>query len=505
MNEQSLILAMDQGTSSSRAIVFDTHSNILAVSQQEYTQHYPHNGWVEHKPEDIWQSSLKTAQRAIAEAEASSHGKVRAIGITNQRETSLVWDRQSGKAIHNAIVWQDRRTADYCAALKNQGAEESLHQKTGLLLDPYFSASKINWLLQNVDGARQLAENGKLAFGTVDSFLIHRLTGGRKHLTDATNASRTALYNINNGEWDEDLLELFEIPKNMLPEVMDCAANFGVTDAALFGREIPILGVAGDQHAASIGQCCFNGGDIKSTYGTGCFLMMNTGEKLVRSHNRMLSTIAYQYKGKVSYALEGSIFNAGTAIQWLRDDLGLIKSAGDCEAMAESLDDNGGVYLVSAFTGLGAPYWNPEARGAISGLTRATSPAHFVRAALEGVCYQTLDLLEAMKSDGCEMSRVRVDGGMVANNWFNQFLADTLDVTVDRPEILETTALGAAYLAGVQAGLFEDFTALSAQWRLNKSFEPAMPEKQRNKNLRGWKNAVCRVMENNMGSTNTGQ
>lgn len=497
MRQEDYILAIDQGTTSSRAIVFDADSQIVAVAQQEFPQLYPQNGWVEHNPEDIWQTTLHTAKTALQKAESNGAGKVKAIGITNQRETTLLWNRNTGTPVYNAIVWQDRRTADYCATLKKAGAEMDVQLKTGLLLDPYFSASKIHWILSNVNGARTQAEKGEVIFGTVDSFLIHRLTGGKNHVTDITNASRTALFNIHTGDWDSELLSLFDIPKPVLPRVLDCAAEFGVTDKQFFGREIPILGVAGDQHAAMVGQCCFDTGDIKSTYGTGCFALINTGDKVIHSGNRLLSTIAYQYRGKTCYAIEGSIFVAGAAIQWLRDELGLLKLAGESAGMSTALENNGGVYFVPAFTGLGAPHWQPDARGAIVGLTRATSPAHIVRAALEAVCYQTYDLMHAMKADGCLPKRMRIDGGMVANDWMNQFLADILGLTIDKPVVSETTALGAAYLAGLQAGLFADFTVLKNQWKLEKSYQPTLLESEREQYLAGWRRALSSVTPRN--------
>lgn len=495
MNNKPLLLALDQGTTSSRAIVFDVDANIISVAQYEFPQHYPQNGWVEHDPEDIWQTTIKSAKEALSDAENANKGTVVAIGITNQRETTFLWDRQTGKPLHNAIVWQDRRTTPLCKQLKEAGKEALISEKTGLLLDPYFSASKLHWLLNNVPGARVRADRGELAFGTVDSFLISKLTLGKQHLTDATNASRTSLFNIHNGEWDADLLQLFDIPSNVLPQVKNCADDFGVCDARFFGREIPILGVAGDQHAASIGQACFSEGDIKSTYGTGCFVVVNTGSSALKSENRLLTTLAYQIKNERTYALEGSIFIAGAAMQWLRDGLGLIKNAKDSAALASELESNDGVYLVPAFTGLGAPWWQPEARGAIVGLTRATTPAHFVRAALEAVCYQTADLLSAIQADGCTPKRVRVDGGMVANNWMNQFLANILSLPIDKPKILETTALGAAYLAGLQYGLYKDVAEIQQRWQLKESFEPHMPESQKARLLSEWKSAVNAVLQ----------
>ncbi len=484
-----LILALDQGTTSSRAIVFDAEARPLSVAQYEFPQHYPRNAWVEHDPEDIWQTSLRAAREAIEKAENEGLGKVLAIGITNQRETTFLWNRKDGRCLHRAIVWQDRRTSAYCESLRAQGLEKTVQEKTGLLLDPYFSASKLTWLLDQLD-ARSAAERGELAFGTVDSFLIYKLTGGKSHFTDATNASRTSLFNIRTQAWDEDLLKIFKIPAALLPEVKDCADNFGVSEKSLFGREIPILGVAGDQHAACIGQACFTPGDIKSTYGTGCFAMVNTGKTMLASQNRLLSTLAYRLKGEACYALEGSIFIAGAAMQWLRDGLKILSNARESASLAASLESNDGVYLVPAFTGLGAPWWDAEARGSILGLTRATVPAHFVRAALESVCYQTHDLIAAMRADGCAIKRVRVDGGMVANNWLNQFLADILDCAIDKPAVLETTALGAAYLAALQYGLYNSLEDIQKQWQLQESFSPAMPAVERQGLLKKWQSAV---------------
>ncbi len=485
------ILSIDQGTTSSRAIVFDTATRILAVAQQEYPQLYPRNGWVEHDPEAIWTTTLATAREALRRAEADGKGKVVAIGITNQRETTLLWDKRTGEPVHNAIVWQDRRTADLCARWRAGGHERWLKDKTGLIFDPYFSASKLHWLLTEVEGAKARAQAGQLAFGTVDSFLIHRLTG--RHLTDATNASRTLLFNIHTQSWDAELLELFGVPEAVLPEVLDCTADFGVTHREWFGRPIAVLGVAGDQHAAMIGQGCFAKGDIKSTYGTGCFALINTGERAHSSDNHLLTTLAYRMNAKPCYALEGSIFSAGSALQWLRDGLGLLGDAAQSEALAASLDDNDGVYLVPAFTGLGAPYWLPEARAAIVGLTRASGASHLVRAALEAVAYQTFDLLQAMQADGCAPARVKIDGGMVANDWFNQFLTDILQLPVDKPKVLETTALGVAFLAGLQAGIYPDTGTIGRFWQLERSFQPSAPDARREARLAGWRNAVRSV------------
>jgi glycerol kinase len=490
--ETPFILAIDQGTTSSRAIVFDSAGAVVARAQAEFPQHYPRDGWVEHDPEDIWRTTLETAQAAFAEAE--KHGEVVAIGVTNQRETTIIWDRATGKPICNAIVWQDRRTADACARLREDGAEPDVAARTGLILDPYFSATKAAWMLDNVDGARARAENGDLAFGTVDSFLIWRLTGGRVHATDATNASRTLLYNIHEHGWDESLLDLFRIPMALLPEVRDCADDFGRTDPALFGRPLPICGVAGDQQAAAFGQACFTPGSIKSTYGTGCFVLINTGDKPLASQNKLLSTVAYRLKGKTAYALEGSIFIAGAAVQWLRDELQIIKDARETAALAESIDSNNGVYLVPAFTGLGAPHWAPNARAIISGLTRGAGRAELARAALESVVYQTADLMSAIARDGAETKTLRVDGGMVANDWLMQFLADILGLPVERPKILETTALGAAYLAGLHAGIFQDTDEIAERWRLDARFQPAMAPELRTKNLAGWSDAMRRAL-----------
>ncbi len=493
MPSDNCVLAIDQGTTSSRAIVFDAAGRQLAVAQQEFPQHFPADGWVEHDPEDIWTSTLATARAAFEEAEAAGN-KIVAIGITNQRETTLIWERATGQAIHNAIVWQDRRTADICAGLKEQGLEATIQSKTGLLLDPYFSSTKAGWLLDKVDGARTKAEAGDLAFGTVDTFLIWRLTGGASHVTDATNASRTNLYNIHDGQWDPELLEIFRVPAQTLPNVLDCSADFGTTEASLFGRPLPIYGVAGDQQAATVGQCCFAPGSIKSTYGTGCFVVLNTGTEAIASKNRLLTTIAYQIDGKLTYALEGSIFVAGAAVQWLRDEMGLIKSAEESEALAAGLKGNAGVYLVPAFTGLGAPHWDPDARGAIFGLTRATGPAEIVRATLESVCYQTADLFDAMAQDGVTPSSLRVDGGMVANNWLCQFLSDVLNLTVDRPEVMETTALGAAYLAGLKAGIYGSLDDVTSQWQRNARFEPTMADDTRADLTAHWRRAVSKVL-----------
>ncbi len=489
------VLAIDQGTTSSRAMIFDRRQGVVAMAQQEFTQHFPRSGWVEHDPEDIWRTVLATCREVLEKAGLGA-SELAAIGITNQRETTLLWDRQTGKPVHNAIVWQDRRTAEHCAGLKKAGHEEMVTARTGLLLDPYFSGTKIAWLLDHVDGARAAAEAGRLAFGTVDSFLLWRLTGGRVHATDATNASRTLLYDIHKGNWSDDLLELLKVPAALMPKVMDSAAAFGVTDKDLLGAEVPVCGIAGDQQAATVGQACFEPGMMKSTYGTGCFAVLNTGEKAVQSRNRLLTTIAYQLDGTPTYALEGSIFIAGAAVQWLRDGLGIIGTAAQSGQLAAEADRQQDVYLVPAFTGLGAPYWDAECRGAMFGLTRGTGPAEFARAALEAVCYQTADLLDAMQKDmgGSGKTVLRVDGGMVASDWTMQRLADILDAEVDRPAVLETTALGAAYLAGLQAGLYPPPAEFAAGWARERRFSPVMPAAERKRKMAGWKEAVRRTL-----------
>ena len=494
------VLAIDQGTTSSRAILFDADLAPGASAQQEFAQIYPASGWVEHDPEDIWQSVLATCRAAIAKGGLSARD-IAAIGITNQRETVVLWDRATGKPLHNTIVWQDRRTADLCARLKADGHEAMVQEKTGLLLDPYFSGTKLAWLLDHVEGARARAEAGELAFGTIDSWLIWKLTGGAVHATDATNAARTLLYNIREGRWDAAICALLNITESLLPDVRDCAADYGTTDPALLGGAIPIMGVAGDQQAATIGQACFQPGMMKSTYGTGCFALLNTGDTLVRSANRMLGTIAYQLDGKTTYALEGSIFIAGAVVQWLRDGLKIIDSAPQTQALAEAADPGQQLYLVPAFTGLGAPYWDPECRGAIFGLARNSGPAEFARAALESVGYQTRDLWEAMAADwraetGKELgaATLRVDGGMSASDWTMQFLADILGAPVDRPRVLETTALGAAWLAGMRAGIYPDQAGFAATWALDRNFAPAMDDATRSARYAGWKDAISRTL-----------
>lgn len=489
----TFILAIDQGTTSSRAILFDANLRPVKTGQKEFTQHFPQSGWVEHDPEDIWQSVLETSRLALEGADLAD---VAAIGITNQRETVVVWDRVTGKPVYNAIVWQDRRTADLCSQLKADGVEPMVTVKTGLLLDPYFSASKLAWILDNIGGVRDRAEAGDLLFGTIDSFLIWRLTAGRVHATDATNASRTMLYSIVDGGWDEELLALFNIPKSMLPDVRDCAADFGETDVGIFGRAIPVRGVAGDQQAATVGQACFTPGMMKSTYGTGCFALLNTGSEMVKSNARLLTTIAYQLDGVPIYALEGSIFVAGAVVQWMRDGLGVIAEAHETQKLAERADQEQHIYLVPAFTGLGAPYWDAESRGAIFGLTRNTGPAELARAALESVAYQTRDLIEAMRSDwsGAAETVLRVDGGMVASDWTMQAIANQLNAPVDRPTVTETTALGAAYLAGLGAGVCGSPQSFAQSWALERRFEPAADEGQRDLAYGGWKDAVQRTL-----------
>ncbi|MDQ2095879.1 glycerol kinase GlpK [Rhodalgimonas zhirmunskyi] len=491
------ILAIDQGTTSSRAIVFDGDMRVVSVGQEEFPQHFPHSGWVEHDPDDLWQTVLRSCEEALEKAEISA-GDLAGIGITNQRETTLVWEKATGRPITNAIVWQDRRTADRCAALRGAGHEEMIRARTGLLLDPYFSGTKLEWILDRTEGARARAEAGELAFGTVDSWLIWNLTEGRIHATDATNAARTMLYDIVQGQWDSEICALLHIPMEMLPEVHDCASDFGM--ATVLGAEVPVLGVAGDQQAATIGQACFAPGMMKSTYGTGCFALMNTGSDLVHSENKLLGTIAYRLDGEVTYALEGSIFVAGAVVQWLRDGLGLIGAAAETQALAEAADPEQEVIMVPAFTGLGAPYWDADCRGAIFGLTRATGPSELARAALESVGFQTVDLYRAMLADwpGAAEERVlRVDGGMVMSDWTMQFLADILGAPVDRPVIAETTAVGAAWLAGMRAGIYPDKQGFSDGWALDRRFEPAMDPATRERRYAAWQDAVSRVLSKN--------
>jgi glycerol kinase len=490
------ILAIDQGTTSSRAIVFDGAQTPVAVAQEEFEQHFPQSGWVEHEVEDIWRTTVSTCRDAIAKAGIGATD-IAAIGITNQRETTVIWDRETGEPLHRAIVWQDRRTAERCQELKAGGNEAMASARTGLLLDPYFSGTKAAWVLDKVDGARVAAEAGKLAFGTIDCFLLWRLSGGKVHATDATNASRTLLYDIHEGRWSPEMCDLIRVPMSMLPEVKNSADDYGVTDPDLFGGPIAVRGIAGDQQAATIGQACFKPGMMKSTYGTGCFAVLNTGETPVASTNRLLTTIAYQLNGKPTYALEGSIFIAGAAVQWLRDGLKVIDNAAQSGELAQQADDNQDVFLVPAFVGMGAPYWDAEARGALYGITRGTGPAELARAALESVGFQTRDLLEAMKGDwsGTGSDTVlRVDGGMTASDWTMQFLSDILGAPVDRPHVLETTALGAAYLAGMHAGIYPDLEGFAETWALEHRFLPELDAEKREQRYAGWKDAVRRTL-----------
>jgi glycerol kinase len=493
------ILVIDQGTTSTRAIVFGADAAPIALGQQEFPQIFPQPGQVEHDPEDIWRSTLATVREALAKADLAP-GALAGLGIANQRETTLVWSRSTGRALYNAIVWQDRRTAAACAELKQAGHEPLINERTGLLLDPYFSATKIAWILDNAPGARAAAERGDLAFGTVDSFLVWRLTNGKSHVTDATNASRTLLFNIETGAWDDDLLELFRIPRSMLPEVRDCSGDFGITAPEHFGAAVPILGVVGDQQAALVGQACFRPGMAKSTFGTGGFILLNTGAQPIASKHRLLTTIAYQFNGERNYALEGSIFSAGATVQWLRDGLGIISNAAESGPLAASADPAQRIYFVPAFTGLGAPHWNSEVRGAITGLTRGATRKEIVRAALESVAYQTRDLIEAMQADqSASLSAtanpvIRIDGGMSASDWTMQFLADMLDAPVDRPAVLETTALGAAFLAGWRAGVYPGPEEFARSWRAARRFTPAMEPRERDLRYSRWRDAIARAV-----------
>jgi len=489
------ILAIDQGTTSSRAILFDKKMKITAISQKEFPQHFPHSGWVEHNTKDIYDTVLSTCKDIIGKIDVKAKNIV-SIGITNQRETTIVWDKKTGETIYNAIVWQDRRATVLCDRLKSEGFEPMIRQKTGLLLDPYFSATKLKWILDNVEGARQKANNGDLLFGTVDAFLIWKLTDGKNHVTDATNAARTMLYNIKTGNWDKEICDLLEIPMDMLPQVKNCADDFGLTNKDIFGIKIPICGVAGDQQAATVGQACFEPGMLKSTYGTGCFALLNTGNNIVLSKNRLLTTIAYQFDGKPTYALEGSIFVAGAVVQWLRDGLKIIKNASETGVLAQNADKEQQLYIVPAFTGLGAPYWDTLCRGAIFGLTRNSGPAEFSKAALQSVAYQTKDLLEAMYADWAYDKKpiLRVDGGMSASDWTIQFLADILGTVVDRPQILETTALGVAWLAGMHVGFYPSKEEFAKNWALGKQFVPNMDKTTRDKLYARWSDAVERTL-----------
>ena len=496
--KSTYVLSIDQGTTSSRGVIFDKNYEIVSIGQKEFTQFFPDSGWVEHDPEEIWMSTLESCHSAIKESKIDP-SQIRAVGITNQRETTVVWDKDTGKPIYNAIVWQDRRTSDQCQNLKDLGHESLVNEKTGLLLDPYFCATKIAWILDNVSGARQKANEGQLLFGTIDCFLMWRLSNQQIHSTDATNACRTMLYNIHDGCWDEDLLKLFNIPSSMLPKVCDNAADFGKVDESIFGSEIPITASIGDQPSALVGQACFQPGMVKSTYGTGCFVLINTGYQPVKSNNKLLTTLAFQVNGKTCYALEGSIFVAGAAVQWLRDGLKFIESAQESESLAMQADDSQDVYLVPAFVGLGAPYWDPDCRGALFGMTRNTGPAEITKATLESVCYQTSDLLSAIAKDLGEgkLSAIRVDGGMAASNWTMQMLSDLVELPVDRPKNLETTALGAAYLAGMQIGFYPSMSDFSDSWQSDSQFNSKMTSDSRERKLAGWKDAVKRTLSNN--------
>ena len=492
MKEQ-YILAIDQGTSSSRAIVFNRQGESLAVAQKEFTQHFPQSGWVEHDPQEIWSSEAAVISEVMAGMGISGQD-IAAVGITNQRETTILWDAETGEPVYNAIVWQDRRTAEYCDRLKADGLTETIRQKTGLIIDAYFSATKIKWVLDHVPGARQRAEQGRLRFGTVDTWLVWQLTGGRLHITDATNASRTMLFNIHTLQWDEELLRLFDIPRSLMPEVRSCSEVYGHTEATLFGQPVPIGGIAGDQQAALFGQLCTEPGSVKNTYGTGCFLLMNSGEKPITSANNLLTTIALSLGGRVTYALEGSIFVGGSVVQWLRDGLGIIRSSGEVEALAASVPDTGGVYFVPALTGMGAPYWDQYARGSITGISRGTTAAHIARAALEGIAFQTLDIVEAMQRDaGIPLRELKVDGGASRTNLMMQFQADILDTTVIRPRNPETTALGATYLAGLAVGYWDSVETIRRQWIVDSTFTPT-PDRQRvEQAVKGWRVAVGRT------------
>tara|TARA_B100001142_G_scaffold196495_1_gene195311 strand:- start:215 stop:1693 length:1479 start_codon:yes stop_codon:yes gene_type:complete len=490
---KKFIISIDQGTTSSRAILFDLKGKPIFISQTEFTQYFPKDGWVEHNPEEIWKTTLKVLREVIKKSKKLK-GKVLTIGITNQRETTILWDKKTGKPVYNAIVWQDRRSSEYCKKLIKQKKETIIYNKTGLLIDAYFSATKIKWIIDNVPKARELIKKKRLLFGTVDSFLLWRLTKGANHATDATNASRTMLFNISTNRWDDQILKILNIPKEILPIVKDCAADFGSTDPSITGASYPITGMVGDQQSATIGQCCFEPGSLKSTYGTGAFVLLNTGNKKVYSKNRLLTTIGYRVNGKTTYALEGSIFIAGAGVQWLRDKVKFIKKASDTEKISKSLKSNSGIYLVPAFTGLGAPYWDANARGVLSGLTRDTGPKEIIRATVESVAYQTYDLFEAMKNDGLKPKLIKVDGGMVQNNWFSQFLSDTINIKVLRPKVNETTALGAAFMAGLQIGVYKSLKDISKNWQVDKSFFPKIKHLRRKKLLKGWNKAIQKTL-----------
>ena len=490
---KKFIISIDQGTTSSRAVLFNLKGEPVYVAQTEFTQYFPKDGWVEHDPNEIWGTTLKVLKDVIKKSKKLK-GKVLTIGITNQRETTILWDKITGKPVYNAIVWQDRRASNYCKKLIKQKKETIIYNKTGLLIEAYFSATKIKWIIDNVAKARELIKKKRLLFGTVDSFLLWKLTNGVEHATDATNASRTMLFNISTNQWDHQILKMLNIPKNILPTVKDCSADFGHTDPLLTGKSYPITGIVGDQQSATIGQCCFEPGSLKSTYGTGAFVLLNTGSKKIYSKNRLLTTIGYRINGKTTYALEGSIFIAGAGVQWLRDKIKFIKKASDTEKIIRSLKSNKGIYLVPAFTGLGAPYWAVNARGVLSGLTRDTGPSEIVRATVESVAYQTFDLFEAMKNDGLRPKIIKVDGGMVKNSWFSQFLSDILNVKVLRPKVEETTALGAAYMAGLKIGVYKSLKDISRQWKIDKCFKPKMKSKNRKELLKGWSQAIRKTL-----------
>ena len=490
---KKFIISIDQGTTSSRVVLFDTKGNIKFISQYEFKQYFPRNGWVEHNPNEIWSTTLKALKQVIKKA-ISLKGHILTIGITNQRETTILWNKKTGKPIYNAIVWQDRRTQEYCKSLKNKNYENTFRKKTGLFIDPYFSATKIKWILDNVKISKKLLKSNNLLFGTVDTFLIWKLTKGKHHLTEATNASRTMLFNINNNKWDNEILQKLKIPKNILPEVKNSADNFGKTNKKVVGKEIPISAVLGDQQAAAVGQACFDRGSIKSTYGTGAFIIMNTGSKKINSKNKLLTTICYRLNNKTTYALEGSIFIAGAGVQWLRDKIKLINNAYETEKIAKSTKSNNEVYIVPAFSGIGAPYWRPDARGLITGLTRDTDWKTLVRATVESVAYQSYDLFYSMNKDGLMPRIVKIDGGMVANNWFSQFLADVINLKVIRPKVLETTALGAALFAGYQIGEFKSLNQIKNTWKKDKAFKPKINKKLRNHILHGWKQAIKKTL-----------
>ena len=490
---KKFILSIDQGTTSSRVVLFDTKGNIKFISQYEFKQYFPRNGWVEHNPNEIWSTTLKALKQVIKKAK-SLKGNILTIGITNQRETTILWNKKTGKPIYNAIVWQDRRTQEYCKSLKNKNYENTFRKKTGLFIDPYFSATKIKWILDNVKVSKKLLKTNNLLFGTVDTFLIWKLTKGKQHLTEATNASRTMLFNINNNKWDNEILQKLKIPRSILPEVKNSADNFGKTDKRVTGKEIPISAVLGDQQAAAVGQACFEKGSIKSTYGTGAFVIMNTGSKKINSKNKLLTTICYRLNNKTTYALEGSIFIAGAGVQWLRDKIKLINNAYETEKIAKSTKSNNEVYVVPAFSGIGAPYWKPDARGLITGLTRDSDWKTLVRATVESVAYQSYDLFYSMNKDGLKPRIVKIDGGMVANNWFSQFLADVINLKVIRPKVLETTALGAALFAGYQVGEFKSLNQIKNTWKKDTAFKPKINKKLRNHILHGWKQAIKKTL-----------